>query len=227
MKNLLLFVLGLCILSSAAWAGTYTYVPVPANLYDLYHPYCYSWTIDLSSKGFDPAKENILTATVNFHQINDWTQETNNLYVTLMDPTAGVALGVGSYSDVTSGLVNDWTVKDGTNNWKLKPALFPNRLAVGSYSDTDGHYGNMAPYSDVAIGFGSSALTSLNTYAADKRIAIGFDPDCHYFNSGIDLTITTTTKENVVGVPEPMSVMLGALGLASVAGIRRFRKSRA
>jgi len=225
MKSLVLFVLGLCILSSAAWAGTYTYVPVPANLDNLYHPSCYSWTIDLSSKGFDPTKENIVSATVNFHQINNWQAETNFLYVALMDPTASDLPGVNTYSDVVSGMADDWTAKDAGNHWKLLPASFTNRLDVGSYSDTDGHYGDAPPYSDVPIGFSAGALTSLNTFASDKFIAIGFDPDCHYYNSGIDLTIATTNRENAP-VPEPMSIMLGVLGLASVAGIRRFRGTR-
>ena len=53
MKRLLLVVLGFCLISGAAWAGSYTYTPNPANMYNLPHPYCFSWTIDLASMGFD------------------------------------------------------------------------------------------------------------------------------------------------------------------------------
>jgi len=229
MKRLLLVVLGSCLISGAAWAESYTYTPNPVNMWNLPHPYCFSWTIDLASMGFDPSIEAITSATVNFHQINNWTQEPNSLFVTLMDPSAAVALGVGQHGDITNDELmshrvdNEWTLKDSLGNWRLKPRLFASRLEVGKYSDTDGHYGNVAPYSDVPIIFGTTALTTLNAYAGDSRITIGFDPDCHYYNSGIDLTIITTKRQDN-SVPEPMSVILGMMGLASVAGLRRLRK---
>ena len=120
---------------------------------------------------------------------------------------------------------NEWTLKDRRGNWRLKPNCFADRLEVGNYSDTDGHYGNVAPYDEVTIDFKDTplALTTLSTYAGDSRITIGFDPDCHYYNSGIDLTITTIERRDYP-VPEPMSVILGMMGLASVAGLRRLRK---
>ena len=229
MKRLLFVVLGSCLISGAAWAGSYTFTPVPANMYNFPHPYSFSWTIDLASKGFDPSIEAITSATVNFHQINNWKKEPNTLFVTLMDPSAAVALGVGVYGDVTNDELmchtpdNEWTLKDRHGNWRLKPSWFASRLEVGKYSDTDGHYGSTAPYSDVPIIFGDTALITVNTYAGDSRITIGFDPDCHYYNSGVDLTIMTTKRVDH-SVPEPMSLLLGVMGLASVAGFRRLRK---
>ena len=113
---------------------------------------------------------------ITFHQINDWRQEPNSLFVTLMDPSVDVALGVGVHGDVTNDELtshaadNEWTLKDADDNWRLKPNWFADRLAIGTYSDTDGHYGNAAPYSDVPIIFGGTAITALNTYAGDSRI---------------------------------------------------------
>ncbi len=48
-------------------------------------------------------------------------------------------------------------------------------------------------------------------------IAIGFDPDCHYFNDGISLDIQTG---KIPSVPEPASLMLLGTGLIAA---RRYR----
>jgi hypothetical protein len=57
-------------------------------------------------------------------------------------------------------------------------------------------------------------LTALNSALADGNFGIGFDPDCHYTNSGISMNIQTRV------VPEPISCVLfvvgsGVFGLAS------------
>ena len=52
----------------------------------------------------------------------------------------------------------------------------------------------------------------LNAYAADGRIGLGLDPDCHFYNDGITLRLVT---------PEPTSLAL--LGLGGLAMMHRRR----
>ncbi|MDD5673867.1 MAG: PEP-CTERM sorting domain-containing protein [Chitinivibrionales bacterium] len=64
--------------------------------------------------------------------------------------------------------------------------------------------------------FTGSQLSTLNSYAADGKIAIGFDPDCHFTNTGITLKLTT--------VPEPGMLTVLGLSLLGLLGLARRKK---
>lgn len=73
---------------------------------------------------------------------------------------------------------------------------------------------------DITFYFNDSQLTTLNSYLSDSNFGIGFDPDCHFYNSGISLTIETSP------VPIPASIFLLAPALFGVVGVSRKRNIR-
>ena len=76
------------------------------------------------------------------------------------------------------------------------------------------HYEDLpAQPQDITYNFSADDLTTLNDYVADGRAGLGFDPDCHFYNSGVSLNLTV--------VPEPASLAL--LGIGALALIRHKR----
>jgi hypothetical protein len=68
-------------------------------------------------------------------------------------------------------------------------------------------------------------LANLRAYiTSGGDMAIGFDPDCHFFNDGISLEIYTNTQTVLQGVPEPASMTLLATGFAALYLRRRSTK---
>lgn len=177
---------------ASAWAGTYAYYPSPANLNNLDHwKYC-SWGVDLTNI---PAGETITSATLYFDSIDNWLGgcEENYLYIHLLDSPAP---GFTEWPDVLGGYGDDWG------------GAGP---LVATYSDSAYGAENLQ-YDLGSLGL----LDTFKAYAADGTAGFGFDPDCHYWNEGARLDVSTRTSD----VPEPSSIMLiltggiPALGMA-------------
>lgn len=203
--------------SASAVVTSMSWQPSPADLNDLDHHEVYTWRIDNIS--VNPST--ITSATLTFTNIANWDSNPNVLHLHLLD-TAKFS-GVRSFTDDPTGSVpvtdltddfissrfhgnSGWLVANGTADTFLKDKSFTTTPTTYTYT------------------FTGSQLDALEQYIANGQdIALGFDPDCHYFNDGISFTL------NFTPVPEVENVIpiAGLIAVAVLFEIRRRRRATA
>lgn len=191
----LLFVL--CFFGTAN-AGLYTFQPDdsignPADLWDLEHGHYYTWGIDWEV----PSHEKVIGVSLFFDDIRNHDNGENDLWVNLLDIVKPA--GAYQYSDIQSGQVNDFIVGPGIvelKHWEDLPSTAQ----------------------DITYTLDTSELLTFIAYVSDGNFGFGFDPDCHFYNNGITLTIETAHA------PLPGAMMLFSIGLLGLVGIRRTKK---
>ena len=201
--------------SASAAVTTMSWQPTPVDLNDLDHHSVYTWRID--NINVDPST--ITSATISFSNIANWDTNSNVLHIHLLD-TARFA-GVASFIDdpTNSSPVTDFT-DDFSNNrfhnnsgWLVANGTADTFLKDKSFSNTPVNY---------TYTFTGAQLTALEQYLANgEDIALGFDPDCHYFNDGITFTL------NFTPVPEVANMVPIALLLIAAIGFEIRRRRRA
>ena len=173
----------ICLLCSNASAAMYSMSPSDPDLGDLDHSKNYTWGINTPwdvtpDENFQ--YERVASATLSFDSIRNWDSSPNVLYVHLLDHAL---LGVDVDHDGQGG----GDEFDGMG------------VELITYHDLP------ATSQDLSYSFNEDEIAALNTYAADGRFGLGFDPDCHFYNSGVTLKVET--------VPEPVTLVLMAAGL--------------
>ena len=197
MAKLYLGILLVCLVavSMAAQANTYTFTPNPVDLNDLDHWYYYSWGINWQV----PDGESITSAVLKFDNINNWANETNVLYIHLLD---NPKVGTFDYYDAQGG----------------GDAFAGQGVRIVAYTDTDASKAENLTYDLSSLGL----LDTFKSYASDGKFGFGMDPDCHYYVSKISLVVNTGSTTNV---PESSGALAMAGGFASlVPFVTRWRK---
>ena len=215
MKRLILAIATLALLGlpATALADTLAFTPTPADLNDLDHHSVYTWRIDnVSLNG-----QTITGVQLTFKNIRNWDRNANRLFLHLLDTAKGS--GVRSFiddptnsapvTDITDDFVNtryhsrsNWLVAGGTSDTFLTSRSFTTTAETFVYNFTQAQINALAAY-----------------IANGNNFALGFDPDCHFWNDGISLKIYTEKNP----IPEPTTMLLLGTGLAG-AYLRRRRQ---
>lgn len=210
-----LVVLGL---SSSAKADTLTYTPNPIDLNDLDHHSVYTWRMDnVNLNG-----KTITGARITFTNIANWDNNANKLYIHLLD-TAKQS-GVRSFVDDPNSSNTQVSMIDDFVNTRYHAQS--NWLVANGTADTHLHtYVNLTTTPQTLVyNFSASELTALFAYISNgNNFALGFDPDCHFFNDGIKFEIFTSANT----VPEPATMALLGTGLAGLYARRRRQQKKA
>ncbi len=144
----------------------FTFTPDPEDLDDLDHYKWYTWGIDVTVLEARFIEE----VELRFENISNWDDETNVLYLHLLDDAD---LGVSSGEDD----------QDPADHFEGMGPL------IATWSDENG-----AGNSENLSFFFSDAdlIDDAQVFVLDGLLGIAFDPDCHYYNDGVSLIITAS-----------------------------------
>jgi hypothetical protein len=201
----------LCVFAMVSGAATVkadlTYQPFDADLADLPHDYLYVWKVTPSLG----AGQTVTGATLQFDNLNDWTNEADDrLYLRLLsNQNINQAVANHTVSAWLPDLYRGWDHEGGGDS------LAGYGISLTTYTDT-----SPAP-EDYTYTFTSAQVSRLNSLiASNGSFGIGLDPDCHYGNDGVTLTLHTATVPTTP-VPVPGALLLAGIGAAWVGWTRQ------
>ncbi len=189
-------------------------------MFDLDHYKYFTWGF----KNFVvPAGQHISSAKLSIFNINNWSADENGYWVGkthVAENWLNIWLldTAGSTNSSSSGLLKVYNDSDGGPDY-FATWNSSSKVKIATYTDWNGGAGGDVV--TLVYDFASKGvLDELQSYVANgNNFAIGIDPDCHYWNTGVQLVIETSPNS----VPEGASSLgLLSLGLCLVAGGRRY-----
>lgn len=205
--------------------AVFTFVPNdregdPEDVWDLDHSYWYTWGF----KGITiPAGEVITEAVLTIADINNWTAAENDgrnwLRMYLLDTAENPSNRKLDEALPPTGRLRRYSDTDnGTDN--IAALSWTAKTHIATYTDFDG-----GPAGDVvtlAYSFASlGLLDELTAYIViGNNFGLAFDPDCHYWNAGVQFTIHTAPRR----VPEggsTLAFLAFGVGTVTLWGRRR------
>lgn len=230
-KLLPVSILGLAALT--ARGATYTFQPDVKDMMDLDHYKYYTWGF---SDFVIPEGYEITSAVLTLYNINNWDNKQNQLNIWLLDavPDTTVTTGRGRNQKTTTivnsdsdGVLREYNDPKGLsivddyfgNVWNQSA-----KTKIATYVDKHGGTGKKADWVDLVYNFGDlNLLEQLKTYIDNGNdFGIGIDPDCHYWNDGVKLVITTS-RVSVPDAGATAGLLAGALGALGILR-RRLKK---
>ena len=207
-------ILGICLGSTSVWGGSYTFEPIPKNLYDLDHHTYYAWGIQWNGPQLGVAGGEVLqSAVLKIDNIYNWDDNANVMHMWLVDSLPQVGWRRIEWPGVSIGRDDNQDPSD----------IFNTTNTVGvhlmDYSDTIP--GNKPENLEIYL-----PLDQLQEYISnDGKFGLAFDPDCHYYNSGISLLINTVAYSTDQPVPEPVTALSVIAAVGALTGYLRKRKT--
>ncbi|MDP6543814.1 MAG: PEP-CTERM sorting domain-containing protein [Phycisphaerae bacterium] len=185
-----------CLISSNAMAASYSLVPPDKDLDDLNHYRYYTWGVNTPWNVVPDSNdqyEQVIDASLSFSKIRNWDNNPNVLYIHLLD-------------DAPLGVRKGYDGQGGGDNFAGQGIVLTIYQNLPSTSQ------------NLSYSFTDEQIATLNDYAEDGRFALGFDPDCHFYNCGVRMDIGTGTAV----IPEPATMAMLAVG--GLALLRRRRR---